>query len=197
MPPAVKRHRMAQFELLLERPVGGHAVVHPAGDLADLRIERTTESDVELLKAPADAEDRHAAGHAFADQRQRHRIAVGIEGAMFLGRRLAVMARMHVRPPAGKDEAVAGTDQIGDRTDLRQRRHHERDRSGQIGHRLDVRHPHRLHGIGVVRQMGVADDADHGPGHEARRRIVIDPLQIGAAGTGVESRVRLAERGAP
>ena len=84
---------MAMLELLLQRAVRRHPVVDPPRDLADLRVQRPAEGDVELLKAAADAEDRHAARHALPDQRQRHRIAVRIEGAVLLGRRVTVEAR--------------------------------------------------------------------------------------------------------
>jgi pimeloyl-ACP methyl ester carboxylesterase len=162
-PPALgEPHRMADRELLLERRVGGHAVVHPTRNLADLGVQRAAEGDVELLEPAADAEDRHPARHALVDERQRHGVPVGVEGAVLLGRLVAVVLRVHVRPPAGEDEAVAGLHELGDGGDPRQRRDQERNRAGQVGDRLDVGDAHRLHRVLVVDQMRVADDADDG-----------------------------------
>ena len=174
-----KADDVAVLELLLEGPVRRHAVVHPPRDLPDLRVERAAEGDVELLEAAADAEDRHTACHAFADERQGHRVAVRIEGAVLLGRLVPVVARVDVRPPAGEDEAVARLDQVADRPDPGKRRHHQRNRSGQVGDRLDVGDADRLDGVFVVDDVGVADDADDGLAHvppfrNASRSAIID-----------------------
>ena len=61
-----------------------HAVVHAAGQFADLRMQRATEGDVHLLQAAADAEQRHAARDAGFRHRQRHVVAMDIVGLVLL-----------------------------------------------------------------------------------------------------------------
>ena len=88
-----------------------HAMVHASGQLADLGMQRAAEGDVHLLQAAADAEDRHAAGDAGLDQRQRQRVARLVVG-LVLGMRLGPEAgRMHVGARAGQQDAVDHVEQ--------------------------------------------------------------------------------------
>jgi hypothetical protein len=157
---------VAQREFLLQRAVGGHAVVHPAGKVANLRMQGAAEGHVDLLKAPADAEHGLARVDRRPDQRQRQAVAAMVEGAVRLRLLVAVMLGMDVRPPAGEDEPVAGRQQIGHPRGLR----HGGDDQGKplhhFGHGADVHLAGGLGGVGVVDDMAIAEDADDRTRHE-------------------------------
>ena len=89
-----------------------HAMVHAAGNLADFRVQRAAEGDVHLLQAAADAEDRHAAGDAGLDQRQRDVVAVHVVGLVPLVRLGLEARRMHVGAGAGQHHPVHDVEQV-------------------------------------------------------------------------------------
>ena len=107
---------------LLDWPIGGHPVVHPPWQVADLGVERSAHRHVDLLETAADAEERLATLDTGAHQRQHDGVAGAVEGAVRLGRLLAVFLGVHVGPPAGEQEAVAGFHQLLDRDEPRVRR---------------------------------------------------------------------------
>ena len=101
-----------------------HAVVHAAGQLADLRMERAAERDIHLLQAAADAEQRHAALDAGLDQRQRHRVALLVVGLVRGTGLDAEIGRMDVGAAAGEQDAV---DRAQQRIDV-----------GDVGHPANI-----------------------------------------------------------
>jgi hypothetical protein len=106
--------RVAQGEFLLQGAVGRHPVVHPARKLANLGVQGAAHGDIDLLKAAANAKDRLAAGHAGADQPQGDRVAATVEGAMRLGRFVAVFLGVDIGPPARQQKAVEAFHQFLD-----------------------------------------------------------------------------------
>ena len=101
-------------------------------------MQRAAEGDVHLLKAAADAENRHAAGDAGLDQRQRHGIASLVVGFV-LGMRLGAEAgRMNVCARARQQHAVDHLQQRADIGDVRRAGKHQRQRAGDFRHRAKV-----------------------------------------------------------
>ena len=159
-PALGEAHDMAQRELLLDRTLGRHPVVEPAGQVADLGVQRAAESDVDLLKAAADAEEGLAARHACPHQRQGDRIAAAVEGAMRLGLGLAVFLGVDIGPPASQQEAVAARQQFLDGDETRIGRDQERHAAGDLCHGGRIHRPPGVDRVVVVQQVHVADDAD-------------------------------------
>ncbi len=77
---AAQRDRVHGTEALVEGDVGALAVVVVPVDVVDRLMQAAAEGDVELLEAAADREQRHLALDCGADERQRQRVACGIEG---------------------------------------------------------------------------------------------------------------------
>ena len=116
----------------LARRQSRHAMVHAPRQLADLGMQRAAERDVHLLKAAADAEDRHAAGDADLDQRQRQGVA-GLVVGLMRGMRLGPEAgRVHVGAGARQQDAVDHLEQRVDIRDFRRAREHQRQRAGDL-----------------------------------------------------------------
>ena len=98
--PLLQGHGMTQGEFFLQRAIGGHPVVHPPRQVANLGMQRTTHRDVHFLKATTDAKKRLPAFDTGPHQRQGDRVAGAVEGSMRLGLGLAILFGMHVGTPA-------------------------------------------------------------------------------------------------
>ena len=139
-----------------------HAMVHAAGQFADLRMQRAAERHIHLLKTAADAEQRHAARNAGLDQLERDGVATSV---VRLVRRMLVaaeMARMDVGAGAGEQNAVDGIEQRADIGDLRRAGKHQRQRPCGVGDRAQIALADPLRGEFALDGMGAADDADDG-----------------------------------
>ena len=114
-PPAARRTACRCPYFSSSVPSGGIRWFIRPGISRISRMQRAAEGDVELLEAAADAEDRHPLRHAFPDQRQRHRVTLGIEAPVLLGRLVAVQARMDVRrPPVSRKPSQAAIESAAD-----------------------------------------------------------------------------------
>ena len=142
-----------------------HAVIHPSGYFADFGMQRAAEGDVHLLQAPANAEQRHAAGDAGLGQRQRQVVARDIVRLVLRVRFGAEAGRMHIGAGAGQHHAVDHVQQRADIGDLGRRGKHQRQRAGDVGHGAKVALPDHLHGEAVFDAMRVSDHADHRSSH--------------------------------
>jgi hypothetical protein len=120
---------VAQFELLLQRTIGRHAVVHPPRQIADLGVKRAAHGDIDLLEPAADRKERLPPLDAGPHQRQHDGVAGPVEGAMRLGRGFAVLLGMHVRAPAGQQKAVEPVEKLVDRDKARIGRDQKRKRA--------------------------------------------------------------------
>ena len=136
-------------------------MVHAARQIADFGIKRSTHRHIHLLKPPAHTEKRLSALDAGAHQRQRDPVTAPVEIAMRGGRRLAIFFRVHIRPTASQQEPVTGLQQILDRHIARIRRHQQRHRTRNIGHRGHVHHAAGMNGVGLAQHGAVADDPDN------------------------------------
>ncbi len=99
-------HRMAQGEFLFDGAIWGHAMVHPAGQVANFRIERPSHGDVHFLKATANAQERLPPFHTSTHQGQGDRITGAIKIAMCFGRVFSVFLRVHIGPTTGQQKPV-------------------------------------------------------------------------------------------
>ena len=138
-------------------------------------MQRAAESDIHLLKAAADAEQRHAASDADLDQRQRQRIAplvIGFVVGMRLG---AEAAGMNIGAAARQQHAVDHIEQRADIGDIRRAGEHQRQRAGDLGNGAKVSFADTLRGEPVFEQVRIADHADHRPLH---RRLLTSRPQI-------------------
>ncbi len=125
-------------------------------------MQRAAIGDVHLLKAAADAEQRHAARDAGFDQLERQRVArlvIGLAARMLV---VPEAARMHVRPRAGEQDAVDGIEQRADIGDLRRAGKDQRQRARGLGDRAQIALADPLRGEFAVDQMRAADHADDG-----------------------------------
>ena len=129
-----------------------HAVVHAAGQLADLGMQRAAERDAHLLKAAADAEHRHAALDAGLDQRQRQRITIVVVGLVPGMRFKPEAGGVYVRARAGEQDAVDRVEQRADIGDVRLSGEHQRQRIGDLGDRAQIALAHRLRGKAILDQ---------------------------------------------
>ncbi len=110
-PSGVKINAMRGTVHLVQRPAGFGTMIGIAGLLMDHGVERTAESDVQLLEAAADAQHRHVAGDRLADQRQGDRVAPGILRAVGpVGGAVIVMHR-DVGGTAGEEHRVEMVEQ--------------------------------------------------------------------------------------
>ena len=144
-----------------------HAVVHPARQVTDLRVQGAAESDVHLLDATADAEHRLAGGDHRPSQRQHQIVAAEIERAMPFGLVMAIEAGVDVGPGTGQDQAVEQFDQLTSFGGGGQAGQDQRQAAGDCGHSLgraataDLRLP-RV--VDLVQEGGDADQ--WAAGHE-------------------------------
>ncbi len=125
-------------------------------------MQRAAEGDAHLLKAAADAEQRHAALDAGLDQGQRQVVAgmiVRLVPWVFFH---AEPRRMHVGARAGEQDAVHDIEQCADIGDLRRAGEHQRQRAGDFRHGAQIALADPLRGEAALDLMGAADHADHG-----------------------------------
>ena len=142
-----------------------HAVVHAARQLADLRVQRAPERDVHLLEAAADAEDRHAAGDAGLDERQRQGVAILVVG-LVLGCRIDVEAGgMDIGSRARQHDAVDGRQkivQVGERGTAGE---HHGQGLRDFRHRPKIALSDELRHEPLLDEIAVADHPDDGSPH--------------------------------
>ena len=136
------------------------AMIEAPRQLADFGMQRAAERDIHLLKAAADAEQRHAARDAGLDQRQRERIAAVV--VRLAARMLFVpeVTGMDVGARAGEQNAVDGIEEDADIGDLRRAGKHQRHGARGLGDRAQIAVRHALRGELAFHQMRAADHAD-------------------------------------
>ena len=83
-----------------------HPMVHAPGQFADLGVQRAAERYIHLLKAAADAEQRHAASDADLDQCQCQCVTPQVVRLMLRMRFDAEPAGMHIGATARQQHAV-------------------------------------------------------------------------------------------
>ncbi len=108
---------MAQCEFLVDRSVGGHAVVHPPRQFANLRIEAAPQGDIDLLKPAANTQKWLSTVHQSADQWQSDRITSPVKCSVGVGLGFTVLFRVHVWPPTSEQKPIASFQQLGDRNE--------------------------------------------------------------------------------
>ena len=158
-----KPHRMAQGEDLFQAALGGHAVVHAARKLANFGIEAAAHRHVDLLKAPANAQERLAAVNAGPDQRQRNGIAVAVKSPMRRGFRLAILGRVYIRLAARQQEPIERVQKLIHRHQTRVRGQDHRQTTRHLGDRDRIDVARGMHLIAVVHLVGVRDDPHRRP----------------------------------
>ena len=172
-------HRVAQGELLLQRAIGRHAMVHPPRQIADLGVKRAAHGDVHLLEPPAYAKEGLAALHAGADQGQRDRIAAAVKAAMGGGFLLAIFAGVHVGAPAGQQKAVAEVEQFFHPDETGIGRDDQGQATGHPGHGFRIQGAAGMDGVFLIHQAHIADDADNRAARGVRHGFLIPPLPQG------------------
>ena len=158
-----KPHRVAQGEDLFQAALGGHAVVHAARKLANFGIEAAAHRHVNLLKAPADAQERLAAVNAGPDQGQRDGVAVAVKGPMGGGFRLAIFGRVYIRLAARQQEPIERVQKLVHRHQTRVRGQDHRQATRHLGDRDRIDVARGMHLIAVVHLVGVRDDPHRRP----------------------------------
>ncbi|MGY4337915.1 hypothetical protein ACVWW3_002821 [Bradyrhizobium sp. LM2.9] len=118
------------------------------------------EGDVHLLQAPANAEQRDAAGHTGDGQRQRHLITVNVVGLVPFTRIDIEAGRMDVSPGAGEHDPVDHIEQRAEIGDVGCSRKHHRQAAGNLGHRTQIAFADHLDLKSIFDAMGVPDHAD-------------------------------------
>jgi DNA polymerase I len=143
------------------------AVIDAAGQVADFRMQGAAEGDVHLLKAAADAEQRHAARDAGLDQSQRQRVAGMVVRLAARMRFMPEQARMHIGARAGEQDAVDRIKERADIGDLGRAGEDKGQGACRLGDRAQIALAHTLCGKLALHQMQAANHADDGflPGH--------------------------------
>ncbi len=182
-------HIVAQGEFLFNCAIGRHPVVHPPGQVPDLRVKRAAHGHVHLLKTAADTEERLAAIHASADQWQGHTVAGPVHRSVRLGISLAIFFGMHVGPSAGEEEAIADLHQLVHIHETRVGRDDHGQTTADLGHSLGIHRPARMGRILIIEEVKVSDDTDDRFAH-ASSNFADETLPNGEApeGKGVAAR---------
>ncbi len=139
-----------------------HAMVHPSGQVADFGMQRRAERDAHLLKAAADAEQRHAARNAALNQAKCQRVAVVVVGLVARIGLGAETGRMYIGARPGEQNAVDNIEQCVGVGDLRGAGKHQRQGAGDFGHSAQNAFADPLRGKPVLDAVRAADNADNG-----------------------------------
>src|ERR1700748_1332953 len=113
-------------------------MIHLAGDGAQSLVQGAAQSDVQLLKAPANSEYWNGLLNRGTNQRQGHAIAFGIFlrlGVMWLR---AVVSGSNIRITAGQDNAIEQTQQPLDIAARPVGRYQQRKSANNIGDGLHI-----------------------------------------------------------
>ena len=105
-PPGVMRIAVRLALPHLHRGLHRRGVVDPVGQVLQPLVQRAAHRDVQFLEAAADRQQRHAARHGGADQRQGGAVARRVLPGALGMRRAVIIAGMHVGAAAGQDDAV-------------------------------------------------------------------------------------------
>ena len=140
------------------------AVVAAARDLVEVLVQRAAEGDVQLLDAAADGEQRHAARHGAADQRQGGGVARRVGEVVLARGRAAVVRGVDVGRAAGDHDAVQSVEQRVRVEPIGQGRDQDRQRPGADHHRVDILGADRVEVELVARLQagGDTDEREHG-----------------------------------
>ena len=109
-------------------------MVEAAGQILQLGGERAAEHHIELLKAAADAQERHAALDHLRDQLQGQPVAQMVIGLVPLGRHRPIMRRMDIRYCAGHHHSIQPVEQAFEIEIGIERRDHDRDAPRHLRH---------------------------------------------------------------
>jgi len=123
-------------------------------------MQGAAHGDVEFLESTANAQDRLAPLHAGPNQWQRYTVAVPIKVTVSHRRLVAVFFRVHVRPPAGKEEPVTGRHDIVQFETLWQRRYDQGYGTRSIRYGLDIHSAGALNPVLIIDQVRIGDDTD-------------------------------------
>ena len=153
-----EHHGRVGMDLAVLQP--RHPVVHAAGQLANFRVKRTAVRDAHLLKAAADAEDRHAAFDTGLDERECQRIPMMIVRLVLRVLLEPEPGGVDVGARAGEQDAVDRVEQGADIGDLGRAGEHQRQRAGDLGDRPQVALADHLSRKPVLDDVHIGDDAD-------------------------------------
>jgi hypothetical protein len=152
-------HDVRGAVLRVHRRVVVLAVIVEARHFVHALMQRAAADDVQLLKAAADGEHRHARVERGAQQRQRRRVAGRIVLGAGRARLAAVSMRLDVRVAAGKQQAVDRREHVVHRLAIAERGQHHRKRVRAVDDRRDVLVADRMRRVSAdLREVG--SDAD-------------------------------------
>ena len=163
---SAQRHRVDRPVALVEWNIEAGAMVLVAVHGVHRLIQAAAERDVQLLEAAADGEERRLALDRGADQRQRQRVAQGIEPIRHERRLLAVMLRRDVRRAARQQDRVGHLEDGADIRHAGADRHKQRLAFRDLGDRRGVFAAHGVKDV-AFDQLGAGRDDDDRTAHAA------------------------------
>ena len=159
-------HRVDRPVALVERNIEARAMILVTVHGVNGLIQAAAKRDVQLLEAAADREERRLALDRGADQRQRQRVAQGIEPVGHERRFLAVMLGRDIRHAARKQDRVGHLEDGADIRHAGTDRHEQRLALGDLGDRRRIFASHGVKDV-TFDQLGTGRNDDDRTAHAA------------------------------